>query len=348
MTGDGTARAIALVSGGLDSNLAVRLVLNMGIAITGVQFISPFHQTDRGHAGRRNYASRLAEELGFPLRRIELGADYVDIIRNPPHGYGSGANPCMDCRICMLKKAGQLMETERASFIVTGEVVGQRPMSQRRRQLEIIERESGLEGLILRPLCGQLMPETIPEKDGLVQRGRLLSFNGRQRRDLMALAAGMGIGDYPTPGGGCLLTDRSFAARVKDAGMKLSVMVLNGIAGKELSIGHAENTGRTLSRMNADYISFLTVMPVPGTDFYDAVASGSIKLPEPMEVLQEIKIMLMNLSVERGLFFANHASNYLPLKGKLPKDKEQIISLLDYVIRNKREDCLNAEFLRRL
>ncbi len=140
----------------------------------------------------------------------------------------------------------------------------------------------------------------------------------------------------------------SAAARVKEAGIKLSVMALNGIAGTDLSVRHAEKTGKILSLMDADYISLLTVMPVPGTAFYDDVSSGRLKLPEPMDILREIKVMLENLETERGLFFANHASNYLPLQGKLPGEKEKMIELLNSVIKSNRSDFLKAEFLRGL
>lgn len=210
-------KAIALMSGGLDSTIAVRLVHDMGIDILGVHFTCPFCMCNRGVGGCISYARKQADALGIPFSTIPLGQEYIDIVVNPKHGYGSGVNPCIDCRILMLGKARELMEKEGASFVITGEVLGQRPMSQLREKLLIIERESGLEGRIVRPLCGQHMPETIPEKEGLIHRDKLLAISGRGRREQMSLAKMLEVGDYPCPAGGCLLTDKNFARRVRDA-----------------------------------------------------------------------------------------------------------------------------------
>jgi tRNA U34 2-thiouridine synthase MnmA/TrmU len=210
-------KAIALMSGGLDSNLAVRLVHDMGIEISGVHFTGPFCQCNRGKGGCINYAAETARKMGIPFKVVSLGEEYIDVVVSAKHGYGSGANPCIDCRILMFSKAKEMMCREDASFVVTGEVLGQRPMSQLKEKLVIIERESGLEGLIVRPLCGQHVPETIPEKEGWIERDRLLAIKGRRRREQMDLAELLEIGDYPCPAGGCLLTDKHFARRVKDA-----------------------------------------------------------------------------------------------------------------------------------
>lgn len=205
------------MSGGLDSNLAVRLIHDMGIEIVGVHFTGPFCQCNRGKGGCISYAGELASELGITLKTIPLGREYLDIVENPKHGYGSGANPCIDCRILMFRRAREMMHCEGASFVVTGEVLGQRPMSQLWNKLMKIEREGGLEGLIVRPLSGQHLPETIPEREGLIDRSKLLSIRGRSRREQMSLAEFLKIGDYPCPAGGCLLTDKHFARLVKDA-----------------------------------------------------------------------------------------------------------------------------------
>jgi hypothetical protein len=138
------------------------------------------------------------------------------MVQNPPHGYGRGMNPCIDCRIYMLKKVKEMMTHTKASFIVTGEVLGQRPMSQYRQALQLIEKESSLEGLILRPLSAQYLPPSIPETEGIVDRQRLLAISGRSRKPQLELAKRMGIKDYPCPAGGCLLTDKAIASRLRD------------------------------------------------------------------------------------------------------------------------------------
>jgi len=249
-------KAIALMSGGLDSNLAVRLLHDMGIEIVGAHFTGPFCQCNRGKGGCTSFAHDLAKELGITFRTIPLGQDYIDIVEDPPHGYGSGVNPCIDCRILMLRKAKELMQEEGASFVVTGEVLGQRPMSQLADKLKVIERESGLEGLIVRPLSGKHMAETIPEKEGLIDRDKMLTIHGRSRREQMDLARFLDIGDYPCPAGGCLLTDKHFARLVKDAlaheGLKLGDIALLKVGrhfrlpdGNKLVVGrNKEENGR--------------------------------------------------------------------------------------------------------
>lgn len=209
-------KAIALMSGGLDSNLAVRIVHDLGIEIVGVHFTGPFCLCNRGAGGCIHYAKKVAGEIGLRFSTVGLGIEYLDIVVHPKHGRGSGMNPCLDCRILMLRKAREMMEAEGASFILTGEVLGQRPMSQLRNKLQIIQREAELEGLILRPLSARHLPPTIPEKEGWVPRETLLNIRGRRRRTQMDLAEMLQIGDYPCPAGGCLLTDKHFAARLHE------------------------------------------------------------------------------------------------------------------------------------
>lgn len=209
-------KAIALLSGGLDSSLAVRMMLDQGIEITAVNFSSPFCNCTPKKAGCKHQARKVAEEFGVPIRVIAKGMDYMKMVQNPPHGHGRGMNPCVDCRIYMLRKAGEMMPLEGASFVITGEVLGQRPMSQRRRTLDIIERESGLEGFILRPLSARHLPPTAPERAGIVDREKLLAISGRSRKPQIMLAEELGVKDYPCPAGGCLLTDEVIAARLKD------------------------------------------------------------------------------------------------------------------------------------
>ena len=153
---------------------------------------------------------------GFQFKMIHKGIDYMRIVQNPPHGHGRGMNPCIDCRIYMLRKVKEMMAGSGASFVITGEVLGQRPMSQHRPAIRKIEKESGLEGLILRPLSAQHFPPTIPEREGIVDREKLLAFSGRSRKPQIDLAEKLGVKDYPCPAGGCLLTDPVIAARLRD------------------------------------------------------------------------------------------------------------------------------------
>lgn len=161
-------------------------------------------------------ALKISEELGVPIRVIHKGMDYMKIIENPRHCRGSGMNPCVDCRIYMLRKVREMMPEMGASFIITGEVLGQRPMSQQRHTIQLIERKSRLEGLILRPLSALHFEPTLPERERIVDRERLLKMSGRTRKPQFALAADLGVRDYPCPAGGCLLTDKVIAARLRD------------------------------------------------------------------------------------------------------------------------------------
>ena len=208
-------KAIGLLSGGLDSTLAVKLMLNQGIEVTALNFITPFCTCTR--KGCRHEANRIAEKFDIPIKVVAASGEYIKIVKNPKHGYGKNMNPCIDCRIFMLKEAKKYMEEISASFLFTGEVLGQRPMSQRKNAMKIIEKEAGLEGLILRPLSARFLEPTIPEREGLVNRERMLNIRGRWRKPQMELAEEFGIEDYQCPAGGCRLTDPQFAKRVKEA-----------------------------------------------------------------------------------------------------------------------------------
>ena len=208
--------ALALLSGGLDSTLAVKMMVDQGIAVTALNFTSPFCNCTSHKAGCQHQASKVASEFGIPIRVIAKGMDYMRLVENPPHGHGRGMNPCIDCRIYMLRKAKEMMPELGASFVITGEVIGQRPMSQRRQQIELIEKESGLAGLILRPLSAQHFPPTRPEQEGVVDREKLLAVSGRSRKVQIALARDLGVKDYPCPAGGCMLTDPIMAVRLRD------------------------------------------------------------------------------------------------------------------------------------
>ena len=208
-------KAIALLSGGLDSTLAARVMMEQGLELEALNFMTVFCTcTNRGATCLAS--QKAVETLGIPLRVFNVSEEYLSVVKHPKHGYGSNMNPCIDCRIFMLKRAKAYMEASGAAFIVTGEVLGQRPMSQRRDAMRLIEKEAGLEGLILRPLSAKGLPVTIPEKEEWVDREKLLKIQGRSRKPQIELAGHYGIHDYPCPAGGCLLTDPGFAKRIKD------------------------------------------------------------------------------------------------------------------------------------
>jgi tRNA-specific 2-thiouridylase len=208
-------KAIVLLSGGLDSSLALKLIANQGIETIALHFSSPFCCCD-GSKGCGYYARSLSEVVGCEYKHVHLGQQYLDMIAKPKHGYGKNLNPCIDCRIQKFAKAKELMEETGSSFIVTGEVLGQRPMSQHKRAMEIIEKESGLDDLIVRPLSAKQLPPSLPERNGWVERELFMAFQGRGRKPQMSLAQDLGLNEYPCPAGGCLLTVSSFAPKVKD------------------------------------------------------------------------------------------------------------------------------------
>jgi len=215
MKNNKTIKAVGLLSGGLDSSLAVKLMINQGIEVNALNFVTPFCTCTR--KGCRHEATRVADIFKIPLKLITGGQDYIEVIKHPKHGYGRNMNPCIDCRIFMLKKAKKYMEKIGANFIFTGEVLGQRPMSQHKKALQLIEKESGLENQIVRPLSAGLFTPTIPEEKQWVDREKLLSIQGRRRIPQMELAEKFGFNDYPCPAGGCRLTDPGFARRLKES-----------------------------------------------------------------------------------------------------------------------------------
>lgn len=208
--------AIALFSGGLDSALAILLILRQNIEVTAITFMTHFgcDLGDRSSCGSNPYPA--AEKFGFNVKLMHLGQKFVDIVANPRFGRGREMNVCVDCRILMLSEARALMEITKADFIITGEVLGQRPFSQVKDKLRLVEREAGLEGKLLRPLSAQLLPPTEPEKSGLVDREQLEGIKGRSRQRQLELASQFGLQDYPTPAGGCLLTDHGYSNRLRD------------------------------------------------------------------------------------------------------------------------------------
>jgi len=213
-------RAIALLSGGLDSTLSAKIVMREGIEVIGIHFYTGFSVMERKRLMgyfRENVFLKTIGQLQIPLEIIDISEGYLDVVLNPKYGYGANANPCLDCKIYMFKKAKEVLGKFDAKFIITGEVVGQRPMSQQKHQLMIIEKETGLKGLILRPLSQKLLPETIPEKEGWVKRENLYDIWGRSRKVQIKLAEEFGIKEYPQPAGGCcFLTEETYGRRFFD------------------------------------------------------------------------------------------------------------------------------------
>ncbi len=208
-------KAVALLSGGLDSSLAIRVVQEQGVEVEGLHFVSVFNGSAPERPGLLT-ALRVARQLGIRAVTANFTREQLALVRCPAHGYGANLNPCIDCHMAMLRRAAEHMRAIGAQFLVTGEVVGQRPMSQRRAVLGAIDRETGLGGLILRPLSAKLLPPTLPEQEGWVDRERLLDIQGRSRKRQLELAARYGITEHASPAGGCLLTDPTFAARLRD------------------------------------------------------------------------------------------------------------------------------------
>ncbi len=201
-------KAVGLFSGGLDSMLAARIILDQGILVQGVSFVTPFFGAEKGE--------RAAEQLKIPLKILDITQDHWKMLKAPRYGYGNGMNPCIDCHALMVLKAGEYLQEIQADFIFTGEVLGQRPFSQTKPSLRAVEKASGYPDRILRPLSALLLKKTIPEGEGLVDRSLLLDIQGRSRKRQMALAEKYGLIDYPAPAGGCLLTDPIFSIRMKE------------------------------------------------------------------------------------------------------------------------------------
>jgi len=218
-------KAAVLVSGGLDSMLAVRVLQEQGIHVEGINFYTGFCVEGHTHAIRkkdqkkdkRNNALWVAEQLGIKLHIVDIVEEYKDVLLNPKHGYGANMNPCLDCKIFMVKKALEWMHKHEFDFIATGEVVGQRPMSQRKDTMPVVSGESGADDLLVRPLCAKNLPPTLPEREGWLDRDTLYDFSGRTRKPQMALAKQFGFEDYATPAGGCcFLTDESYSVKLVD------------------------------------------------------------------------------------------------------------------------------------
>ncbi|MFP4085429.1 MAG: tRNA 4-thiouridine(8) synthase ThiI [Desulfobacteraceae bacterium] len=201
-------KALSVFSGGLDSMLAASLIRAQGMDVLALFFETPFFTAER--------AEKSAQGIDLPLKIVDMTARHLSIVKNPRYGYGENMNPCIDCHALMVRMAGEMLRSEQAHFVITGEVLGQRPMSQNKKSLDLVAAESGLNGLLLRPLSAKCLAPTIPETKGWVDRETLMGIQGRSRKPQMEMANRLGISDYPSPAGGCLLTEKSFSRRLQD------------------------------------------------------------------------------------------------------------------------------------
>lgn len=218
-------KAVSLISGGLDSMLATKMMLEQGIHVEGINFFTGFCVEGHTHAIRkqdkekqkRNNSLWVAEQLGIKLHIIDVIEEYKDVLLNPKYGYGANMNPCLDCKIFMVRKAKEWAKENGFDFIITGEVIGQRPMSQRKSTMPVVQKQSGVDDLLLRPLSAKNLPETKPEREGWVDRSKLMGITGRGRKDQMRMARDWGIEDYASPAGGCcFLTDKQYSDKLVD------------------------------------------------------------------------------------------------------------------------------------
>jgi tRNA-uridine 2-sulfurtransferase len=282
-------KAIALLSGGLDSILAIKVLLDQGIDVIGVYFALPFCGPDeKGNS----IIKEIADKLGIECCFEQMGDDYLEIVKHPKYGHGTGMNPCIDCKIFMLRRAKQLMENVGADLVVTGEVLNQRPMSQHRIALNIIEKDSGLKGKLLRPLSATFLPETDAEKEGFIDRKKMLSINGRSRKEQLSIAKRNGIDSFIPAAGGCILTDKFFTKKFKDILEHNKNITLDEIlilsagrhfrfGGNKIIVGRNEKDNENLSRMKKaeDYIFELPEeIPGPTTVLQGPKSTDAIEL----------------------------------------------------------------------
>ena len=261
-------RALGLFSGGLDSILAARLLMEQGIEVAGICFETPFFG-----AGR---AREAAGKLGIPLFVEDLTVPHLAVLKRPRHGFGSGMNPCIDCHALMVARACALMREKGFDFAFTGEVLNERPMSQNRRSLKIVEAQPGCEGYLVRPLSAKLLEETVPEREGKVDRSRLLDISGRSRKPQMALAERYGISSYLQPAGGCLLTDPGFSSRLRELRGREGLDDIRGLhllkigrhfrlpSGKKIVVGRNEAENAKIEDLSREGDALLWPERVPG------------------------------------------------------------------------------------
>ena len=259
---------IGLISGGLDSVLAARVLKDQDIRVIGLSFVTPFFGAEK--------AKRAAEIIQIELRAVDITEIHLKMLQSPKHGYGKAMNPCIDCHTLMFHEAGKIMEQEGADFLFSGEVLGERPMSQNRQSLMVVAKESGYRDFILRPLSAKLLPETLPEREGKVDREKLLDFSGRSRKPQMELAAHYGITKYEQPAGGCLLTSDGYARRLRELMERSDILDVRDVqllrlgrhfrldTGEKVIVGRDESENEKLLAMKNEADIVLDVRDYPG------------------------------------------------------------------------------------
>ena len=293
-----TIRALGLCSGGLDSILSALVLRDQGIDVQWVSFETPFFSADK--------ARQASEQTGIPLLVRSITPVYMEMMRSPTVTFGKNMNPCMDCHALMFRLAGEIMTAQEFDFLFSGEVLGQRPMSQNRTSLRYVEKHSGCDGYILRPLSAKNLPATVPEKEGLVDRERLLNISGRSRKVQLQMARDYGITDFPAPAGGCLLTDKIFSRRLKDLFDHQDAILENDLellklgrhmrldADTKIIVGRTRQDNEAIGRLvdahrhrvlrAADYPGPLVVLPSGGSDpmvmLAAAICAGYSKAPD--------------------------------------------------------------------
>ncbi len=299
-------KAICVFSGGLDSMLAAELIRAQGIDVLALFFETPFFTSHRARAS--------ALSMNLPFKVVDITERHLEVVKHPKHGYGGNMNPCIDCHALMFRIAGEMLESEGASFIFSGEVMGQRPMSQNKKALRLVAAESGLEGLLLRPLSAKCLSPTIPEEKGWVQRDQLKGFQGRSRKPQMQMAIDLGLDDYPAPAGGCMLTERGFSRRLKDLLSSKSEVLVNQLetlklgrhfrisAGAKIVVGRDKRENERLRDLAEKEDVILNTVTVPGptvlmsgsllTEAIDLAAGITLSYSDAQEgEIQEVRIM---------------------------------------------------------
>lgn len=285
-------RALAMMSGGLDSGLAAKVVKDQGIEVIGLCFKSYFFDEEN--------AKKMADQIGIKLVVVDFSKEHFEMVKDPKHGWGKNMNPCIDCHAMMMRYSGEMLKKYNADFIITGEVLNQRPMSQNRAALDIVKNESGFADKILRPLCAKNLKETQMEKDGLIDREKLLDISGRTRKVQMELAEKFGITDYPSPAGGCKLTEPNYSLRLKENLDRTQDMTEKDI--KLLRYGrHFVTDNKTKIIVTRTHDEFMEIKKLMSKDDYLFMPcdynGASVIIPEGNEINEDDIIFACRLAV---------------------------------------------------
>jgi tRNA U34 2-thiouridine synthase MnmA/TrmU len=326
-------KAVSIFSGGLDSILSVKLIQSQKIEVTAFHFVLPFCDF---REEKQNKAVATAQELGIEIEIYHGEQDYIEMLKKPKYGYGKNMNPCIDCKIFMLEKAKLCMKKNGAFFLFSGEVLGQRPMTQRKNIMELIERKAGVEGVLVRPLSARLLEPTIPEKKGWLKREKLLDFEGRGRKSQIELARKFGIEKYPSPAGGCCLTDPQFSARLKDSLShnedtipELRLLQLGRHfrlkSGAKLVVGRNEEENQTIETLASD-----DDLLIEGVDFASPlVLLKNSKNPEDIEIASSICVRYSKKREEKNAkVIVRTKTEKISEKEVVPLEREIVESLL--------------------